>query len=75
LVLPSKREKWRISSFLAAAGGSLAEEKGMTHARFRGMKRPRLLPKIDVHSPTFQTGIEIAMGAILTAILLRWLAF
>jgi hypothetical protein len=39
------------------------------------MKRPRLLPKIDVHSLSFQTAIEIAMGAIFTAILLRWLAF
>lgn len=61
--------------FLAASGVSSAEDKGMPRARIAGMKWPRLLPKIDVHSPSFQTGLEIATGAIFTAILLRWLAF
>jgi hypothetical protein len=41
-----------------------------------GMKRPRLpLVKFDVHSLGFQTAVEIATGAVLTAVLIRWLSF
>jgi hypothetical protein len=38
------------------------------------MKRLRVhLPKVDVHSIGFQTALEIAAGALFTALLLRWL--
>jgi len=39
------------------------------------MKRLRVHPpKLDFRSVGFQTGLEIAVGALLTALLLRWLA-
>ena len=38
------------------------------------MKRsPIRLPKVDVHSLAFQTKLELAAGAVFTALLLRWL--
>ena len=38
------------------------------------MKRPRIpLSKIDIHSLGFQTKLELAVGAVFTALLLRWL--
>ena len=38
------------------------------------MKLPPLrVPKIDLHSLAFQTKLEIAAGAVFTALLLRWL--
>ena len=42
---------------------------------FQGcMKRPSIrLPKVDVHSLGFQTKLELAAGAVFTALLLRWL--
>jgi len=42
----------------------------------RAMKRPQFLSgKFDLRSLSFQTAAEIAMGAVLTAMLIRWLAF
>ena len=39
-----------------------------------GMKRsPIRLPKVDIHSVAFQTKVELAAGAVFTALLLRWL--
>jgi hypothetical protein len=39
------------------------------------MKRPQFLPrKLDLRSLSFQTAAEIAMGAVLKAMLIRWLA-
>ena len=38
------------------------------------MKRsPIKLPKVDVHSVGFQTKLELAAGAVFTALLMRWL--
>ena len=38
------------------------------------MKRsPIRLPKVDVHSLAFQTKLELAAGAVFTALLMRWL--
>jgi hypothetical protein len=42
------------------------------------MKRPHfpfLSRRFDPRSLSFQTAAEIAMGAVLTAMLIRWLAF
>ena len=37
------------------------------------MKRsPIRLPKVDVHSLNFQTKAELVVGAIFTALLMRW---
>jgi len=37
------------------------------------MKRPHFhLPRVDVHSLGFKTGVEIALGGFLMALLLRW---
>ena len=41
---------------------------------FTTMKRPHFhLPKVDIHSLEFQTGLELAAGAVFTAMLLRWM--
>ena len=46
----------------------------MCAATLVSMKRPRIwLPKVDVHSLGFQTKVELAAGAVFTALLLRWL--
>jgi hypothetical protein len=46
----------------------------MLEERNPPMKRPRFhLPRIDVHSLEFQTSIELAVGGVLTALLLRWM--
>jgi hypothetical protein len=37
------------------------------------VKLPRLhLSKFDLHSLAVQTALELALGAVLTALLLRW---
>ena len=36
---------------------------------------PLRVPKFDVHSVGFKMGLELAAGAVLTAMLLRWVAF
>lgn len=37
------------------------------------MKRsPIRLPKVDVHSLSFQTKAELVAGAVFTALLMRW---
>ncbi len=39
------------------------------------MKRPKIhFPKLDFHSLGLQTSLELAAGAVLTALLLRWMA-
>lgn len=43
------------------------------------MKLPQLhlphLRKVDVHSLAFQTTLELALGGLLIALLLRWIAW
>lgn len=40
------------------------------------MKRsPIWLHKVDIHSASFQMKLELGLGAIFTALLMRWLMF
>ena len=37
------------------------------------MKRPHFhRPKVDLHSIALQTSLELAVGGVLTALLIRW---
>ncbi len=52
------------------------ESEWLAHALLcrEAMKFPQIRrPKVDVHSLAFQTKLEIAAGAVFTAMLLRWL--
>ena len=41
---------------------------------YMGMKIPQFhRPRIDLHSPSVQTVLELAAGALAVALLLRWL--
>ena len=52
----------------------MRDARGTAAALQQCVKRqPSHLRKIDVHSLSFQTALELAAGGVFTALLLRWL--